>query len=130
MLRYVELGGAVVENVPASISPAMEIGLLGLSFFNHFHYSIDTAAGVLTLVPNDLAESGAIRGGRSEAQWRAEYQNLRARIEAVDLEYAAKSASKSRERERLEAQRAELLGELSLLDGEADMARVPMGWRE
>jgi aspartyl protease family protein len=130
MLRSVELGGAVVENVPASISPAMEIGLLGLSFFNHFHYSIDTAAGVLTLVPNDLAESGAIRGGRSEAQWRAEYQNLRARIEAVDLEYAAKSASKSRERERLEAQRAELLGELSLLDGEADMARVPMGWRE
>ena len=65
----------------------MEIGLLGLSFFNHFTYNVDAAAGVLTLVPNDLAESGAIRGGRSEAQWRAEYQDLRARIETVDQEY-------------------------------------------
>jgi aspartyl protease family protein len=130
MLRSVDLGGAVVENVPASISPSMEIGLLGLSFFNHFNYSIDAAAGVLTLVPNDLAESGAIRGGRSEAQWRAEYQNLRVRLEAIEEEYAAKSTSKSRERERLEAKRAELLSELALLEGEADLAHVPMGWRE
>jgi clan AA aspartic protease (TIGR02281 family) len=130
MLRSVDLGGAVVENVPASISPSMEIGLLGLSFFNHFHYSIDAAAGVLTLVPNDLAESGAIRGGRSEAQWRAEYQNLHARIAAVEHEYAAKSTSKARERDRLEAQRADLLGELALLEGEADLARVPMTWRD
>jgi aspartyl protease family protein len=106
MLRSVDLGGAVVENVPASISPSMEIGLLGLSFFNHFTYHIDAAAGVLTLVPNDLAESGAILGGRSEAQWRAEYQDLRARIEAVDQEYARKSTSKAREREHLEKQRA------------------------
>jgi aspartyl protease family protein len=130
MLRSVDLGGAVVENVPASISPSMEIGLLGLSFFNHFTYHIDAAAGVLTLVPNDLAESGGILGGRSEAQWRAEYQDLRARIEAVDQEYARKSTSKAREREHLEKQRADLLGDLALLDGEADRARVPMRWRD
>jgi aspartyl protease family protein len=130
MLRSVELGGAVVENVPASISPSLEIGLLGLSFFNHFTYHIDAAAGVLTLVPNGLAESGGILGGRSEAQWRAEYQDLRARLEAVESEYARKSTSKAREREHLEQQRAALLGDLSLLDGEADRARVPMRWRE
>ena len=130
MLRSVEVGGAVVENVPASISPSMEIGLLGLSFFNHFTYHIDAAAGILTLVPNDLAESGGILGGRSEAQWRAEYRDLHARIESVDQEYAAKSTSKARERGHLEQQRAALLGDLSLLEGEADRARVPMRWRE
>ncbi|HEY8154528.1 MAG TPA: TIGR02281 family clan AA aspartic protease [Myxococcota bacterium] len=130
MLRSVDLGGAVVENVPASISPSMEIGLLGLSFFNHFTYHIDAAAGVLTLVPNDLAESGAILGGRSEAQWRAEYQDLHARIEAVDQEYTRKSTSKAREREHLEQQRAALLADLALLESEADRARVPMRWRD
>jgi clan AA aspartic protease (TIGR02281 family) len=130
MLRSVDLGGAIVENVPASISPSMEIGLLGLSFFNHFTYNVDAAAGILTLVPNDLVESGAIRGGRSEAQWRAEYQDLRARIEQIDREADAKSTSKARSQERLEEQRGALQGELSQLDAEADVARVPMGWRE
>jgi len=130
MLRSVDLGGAIVENVPASISPTLEIGLLGLSFFNHFTYNVDAAAGVLTLVPNDLAESGGIRGGRSEAQWRGEYQELRARIERVEQEVETKSSSKARSQEQLEQQRAALLGELSLLDGEADGARVPMSWRE
>jgi len=130
MLRSVDLNGAVVENVPASISPAMEMGLLGLSFFNHFHYSIDAAAGVLTLVPNDLAESGAIRGGRSEAQWRSEYQELRQRLARVDQELDAKSSSKARSLERLEEQRGSLLSDLAQLDGEADLARVPMTWRE
>ena len=131
MLRSVDLGGAIVENVPASISPSMEIGLLGLSFFNHFTYNVDAAAGVLTLVPNDLVESGAIRGGRSEAQWRAEYQDLRARIEQVD----------QRSRRQIDEQgaqpgaargaaRGRCSSELSLLDGEADVARVPMSWRE
>jgi clan AA aspartic protease (TIGR02281 family) len=130
MLSSVDLGGAVVENVPASISTSLGIGLLGLSFFNHFTYHIDAAAGVLTLIPNDLAESGGILGGRSEAQWRAEYQDLRGRLDAVDREAARKSSSKSREIEHLEQQRATLLNDLALLDGEADRARVPMRWRE
>ena len=130
MLRSVDLGGAVVENVPASISNSLGIGLLGLSFFNHFTYHIDAAAGVLTLIPNHLAETGGILGGRSEAQWRAEYQDLRARLDAVDREYSRKSTSKAREIEHLEQQRAALLSDLALLDSEADRARVPMRWRE
>ena len=108
----------------------MEVGLLGLSFFNHFTYNVDAAAGVLTLVPNDLAESGAIRGGRSEAQWRAEYQDLRGRLERIEQESAAKSTSKARAQEKLEDERGALLAELAQLDGEADLARVPMSWRE
>jgi clan AA aspartic protease (TIGR02281 family) len=130
MLRSVSLGGAVVENVPASVSPNMDIGLLGLSFFNHFTYNIDAAAGVVTLIPNRLAVSGQIRGGRSEAQWRSEYRNLHARLEAIEREYARKPESRSRERQRLEAERADLERQLTLLDDEADFARVPMVWRD
>jgi clan AA aspartic protease (TIGR02281 family) len=130
MLRSVDLGGAVVENVPASISSSLGMGLLGLSFFNHFTYHIDAAAGVLTLIPNHLAETGGILGGRSEAQWRAEYQDLHARLDAVDREAARKSTSKAREIEHLEQQRAALLNDLALLDSEADRARVPMRWRD
>jgi clan AA aspartic protease (TIGR02281 family) len=128
-LRTVSLGGATVENVPASVSPNMEVGLLGLSFFNHFTYNIDAAAGIVTLTPNQLASQGMIRGGRSEAQWRSEYGALRWRIARVEDEYATKAESKARERRRLEGERQELERQLSLLDTEADRARVPMSWR-
>jgi len=130
MLRSVSLGGASVENVPASVSPDMTFGLLGLSFFNHFTYNIDAAAGVVTLTRNRLAESGMIRGGRSEAQWRAEYGNLRGRIAEVESEYARKATSKTRERRRLEEARADLERQLDLLEAEADQAHVPMVWRQ
>jgi clan AA aspartic protease (TIGR02281 family) len=129
-LRSVSLGGARVENVPASVSPNMNVGLLGLSFFNHFTYNIDAAQGIVTLTRNDLAASGGIRGGRSEAQWRAEYASMRARIGQVEREYETKSSHKSQERRRLEEQRQELERQLALLDEEADRARVPMAWRQ
>jgi clan AA aspartic protease (TIGR02281 family) len=130
MLRSVSLGGATVEDVPASVSDAMEVGLLGLSFFNHFTYNIDAARGIVTLQRNRLASTGHIRGGRSEAQWRAEYANLRSRIRAVEWEYENTSSHKSRERRRLEALEGELERQLELLDDEADVARVPMAWRD
>ena len=130
MLRSVSLGDAKVENVPASVSPSMEVGLLGLSFFNHFTYNIDAAAGVVTLTRNRLAESGKIRGGRSQAQWRSEYSNLRWRISRVEWEHAEKATSKTRERRRLEEERADLERQLELLEAEADQAHVPMVWRQ
>jgi clan AA aspartic protease (TIGR02281 family) len=130
MLHSVSLGGATAENVPASVSPDMDLGLLGLSFFNHFTYNIDTAAGVVTLRRNDLAESGQIRGGRSEAQWRSEYAGLRARQAEIERDVRRLPSSRSRELERLEAERAEVDRQLSLLETEADGAHVPMSWRE
>ncbi len=129
MLRSVALGDAVVENVPASISPSMKVGLLGLSFFNHFTYNIDAAQGIVSLRPNDLAENGSIRGGRSEAQWTAEYANLRRRIERLDAEKKRTPSSHGREHRRLAKVRDQLDREQRLLDGEADQARVPMVWR-
>ena len=129
MLRSVNLGGAVVENVPASITAGIQFGLLGLSFFNHFTYSIDAAEGVVTLKSNNLAANGGIRGGRSEGQWRAEYRNLQSRIDRVDSERERTPYSHSRELKRLEAMRSDLVREMKLLEGEADQARVPMAWR-
>lgn len=129
MLRSVALGSASVENVPASVSPNMSVGLLGLSFFNHFTYNIDAAAGILTLERNKLASTGKIRGGRSRAQWSSEYGNLNARIEYLKYEYENKAESKTRVRRQLEAELADLERQLAALDEEADHARVPMGWR-
>jgi aspartyl protease family protein len=129
MLRSVALGGAVVENVPASVSPNMDVGLLGLSFFNHFTYNVDAAEGIVTLRRNRLASSGGIRGGRSEAQWRSEFAALHHRIGTVEAEHDGKSEAKSRERERLQEELSELRRQLDLLEDEADHAHVPMGWR-
>jgi aspartyl protease family protein len=130
MLDSVDLGGAVARDVPASIGPELEFGLLGLSYFNRFDTHVDAAAGIVTLVPNGLAEAGAIRGGRSEAQWRSEYRNLHGRIERLEAESARTPESHGRERRRLETERGELARQLSLLDSEADAARVPVAWRE
>jgi aspartyl protease family protein len=129
MLRSVSLGSASVENVPASVSPSMDVGLLGLSFFNHFTYNVDAAAGVLTLQRNRLATSGGIRGGRSQAQWHAEYAGLHARLARVEDDYRRKSTAKTRERRRLEELRAGIEHQIELLDEEADRAHVPMSWR-
>ncbi|MDJ0868937.1 MAG: TIGR02281 family clan AA aspartic protease [Myxococcota bacterium] len=130
MLRSVTLGTAKVENVPASVSDHMSVGLLGLSFFNHFNYNIDAARGIVTLQRNDLAASGVIRGGRSEPQWRAEFRDVRYRLLAARAELETKSASKSRLRERLQAGIDELERQLAALETEADAARVPMAWRQ
>lgn len=129
-LQSVSLGGARVENVAASISDTLPIGLLGLSFFNHFHYEIDSIQGIVHLTPNGLAESGALRGGRSEDQWRASFGNLRARIESIQLELERTPSSRSRKIAQLGEQRGALLAQLERLDAEADQARVPFTWRD
>jgi clan AA aspartic protease (TIGR02281 family) len=125
MLDLVELGSAQAEDVPAAISPTMQIGLLGLSFFNRFTYQVDAASGILTLTENDLAESGALRGGRSESQWRGEFAAMRAREAALDARRASGPSSRS-----LEVEKASFERDLELLEAEADAARVPDVWRQ
>jgi len=129
-LDSVELGGARVENVPAHISKTMSVGLLGLSFFNHFNYRVDPASGIVTLSPNGLAESGQIRGGRSAGQWKGEFGRLarrRARIEEV-LDEAG--SNRARRRAELKQALEEVDRQRRLLEDEADDARVPMQWRD
>lgn len=130
MLRSVALGDAVVEDVPASVSDSMSVGLLGLSYFNHFNYNIDAANGVVTLTRNNLVSSGHIKGGRSQAQWQSAFGGLKYRLERSRWEYDNKSEAKGRERRRLEQEISELTRQLDLLEDEADSARVPMAWRD
>ena len=130
MLDSVDLAGARVDDVPASISSSMQVGLLGLSYFNHFTYHVDAAQGVLTLVPNDLEEIGRIRGGRSEAQWRSEYRGLHWRREQLAATVERTSRNQSSKRRSLEALQQELNSQLEILEAEADQARVPMAWRD
>jgi clan AA aspartic protease (TIGR02281 family) len=61
-IESVELHGARVEDVPAAVSDSMQIGLLGLSFLNHFEYSVDPTQGIVRLRENDLGARGAIPG--------------------------------------------------------------------
>jgi clan AA aspartic protease (TIGR02281 family) len=128
-LSRVELGGARADDVPASVSRSMSVGLLGLSFFNHFRYRIDPAAGMITLRPNGLAEKGKIRGGRSESQWRGEFELLRARVAAIEAARDATDSARSRRRARLDEATTEVERQLEVLEGEADDAHVPMSWR-
>jgi len=128
-LDSVELGSAQADDVPASVSPSMEIGLLGLSFLNRFTYQVDAAAGMLTLVENDLAEGGDLRGGRSENQWRMEFGGLQRRIDEIEFQRDGTPSSRSRLHAELDEQQVEAERQLEALDAEADQANVPDTWR-
>jgi clan AA aspartic protease (TIGR02281 family) len=130
VLESVDLGGARVQNVPASISKSMSIGLLGLSYFNHFLYRVDPVAGVVTLEENGMVESGTIRGGRSEAQWRNEFRRLAARRDAIEQAIDESDSKGSRRKQKLRDLVDETNRQLEVLDDEADEARVPMRWRD
>ena len=128
-LESVELGSARAGQVAASISDGMEVGLLGLSFFNRFTYQIDAAAGVVTLRENDLEASGQLVGGRSRAQWHGEFEALRAEIGELASEREQVPSSRGRRHDRLEEQAAQLTRQLEALEAEADHAQVPQSWR-
>ena len=129
-LASVDLGGAVAEHVPASISDTMPVGLLGLSFFNRFKYHVDPAKGIVTLRPNRLAEQGLIHGGRSEPEWRAEFQSLRFRIARLEARMERLSPAHTRRLATLEAESGRLEQQIEELEVEADRAQVPHRWRE
>ena len=78
-LRSVDLGGARVENLAATIDPGLEFGLLGGTFFNNYIYRVDAARGVMTLVANDQ-----LRGGLGEAQWRERFESFTDPLERLE----------------------------------------------
>ncbi len=130
VLDAVELGGARVEKVPAAVSTSMRTGLLGLSFFNRFEYNVDPARGIVTLKRNNLEEEGLIRGGRSEADWRSQYAQLRQRMARLEERRERVPRSRSRTHDEIDRQEEELEREYRQLEAEADRARVPVKWRE
>jgi len=129
-LDSVDLGGARAEKIPAAVSRSMSVGLLGLSFFNHFRYDFDPGSGIVTLRPNGLAEAGQIRGGRSETQWHSQFDALARHRRAVEKALDEANPNKSLRKGELEAALEEVDHQIRLLEDEADDAHVPMQWRD
>jgi hypothetical protein len=84
---------------------------------------------MLTLVENDLAEGGDLRGGRSENQWRMEFGGLQRRMEEIEMRRAGTPSSRSRLHAELDQQQIETERQLEALDAEADQSNVPDSWR-
>lgn len=120
----VQLGAARVENLRATVNPTMDVGLLGGSFFNNFRYSVDAAAGVITLTPND-----SVRGGAAADQWRDRFRSLRSSIDRLESYLETRNVTRDRRRHELESTLASLKSDLQALEIEANHARVPQGWR-
>jgi len=129
-LDSVDLGGARVEHVPAHINKSMSVGLLGLSYFNHFRYRVDPGSGIVTLRPNGLAETGAIRGGRSRDQWKSQFRYLAARRASIERTLDEINPNWTVRKRELEDAVDEVDRQVKLLEDEADDARVPMQWRD
>ena len=123
-LRSVQLGPARVNALTAAVSGSMDIGLLGGAFFNNFVYQVDSAAGVITLAPN-----ARVRGGVDQAQWLQRFEAIRKPLAQVEA-YLEKGGfmDKGRVRE-LESHRDQLRAALERLEGQANQAAVPRGWR-
>lgn len=123
-LDSVQLGGARVEGLYATVNPAMNVGLLGGSFFNNFKYSVDIAAGVITLAPNE-----GVRGGAAADQWRERFHDLRVSIDRLEVYLEDRTITRSNRRRELEANLAALKEDLTNLEIEANRAGVPKSWR-
>jgi aspartyl protease family protein len=123
-LDSVQLGEARVEALQATVNPSMNVGLLGGSFFNNYRYSVDIAAGVITLVPND-----GVRGGAAAEQWRARFVELRAKVDRLAAYLGDREITRPNRRKELEANLAALKEDLRKLEIEANQARVPKAWR-
>ncbi len=123
-LESVELGGARVEGLMATVNPTMNIGLLGGAFFNHFTYRVDPAASVITLERNH-----AVVSGLGEHHWRRQFRGLRESIAELEAYLDTHEGLHEGRREELEQKRAELKGQLNALVVEANRDNIPSAWR-
>ena len=123
-LDSVELAGARVEDLQATVNPSMEIGLLGGTFFNNFVYRVDAAKSVITLTRNE-----GIRGGMGEEDWRERFARLQEPLMRLTGYLDAGEVRRRGELERLERRRVELQEQLAALEDEANRLDVPFAWR-
>jgi clan AA aspartic protease (TIGR02281 family) len=125
-LDAVDLAGARVEGLMATLNPTMNIGLLGGAFFNQFTYGVDPAASVITLERNHAA----IVPNQSEDYWRQRFGKIRGSLEQLDSYLRNREGLKEARREELEQKRVELEARLDVLEREANRDHVPRKWRQ
>jgi hypothetical protein len=121
----VELAGARVEGLMATLNPTMSIGLLGGAFFNQFTYGVDPAANIITLERNHTAIAPSL----SEDHWRRRFRKLRGSLEQLDSYLRDREGLDEPRREELERKRVELEARLDALERDANRDRVPRAWR-
>lgn len=124
-LRSIEVGGARVENLSATIDPGLDFGLLGGSFFNNYVYRVDAARAVITLAPND-----SLRGGFDEAEWRERFRSLTDPLHRLEAYLRDHPYLEEREHSVLATRERELRTSLSDLERRADELGVPQIWRD
>ena len=124
-LRSVQVAGARVEGLEASVNDTMEIGLLGGSFFNNFVYRVDAAESVITLAPNN-----GMRGGATREEWSRRFRSVRDSLDQLERYLEDREISREGRRKELEARREELRARIATLDREASLAGVPAAWRK
>ena len=83
----------------------------------------------VVLKRNNLAETGMLRAGRSEAAWRSEFLSMQARLEFAEEALDDVPNSRARRRDTFRQQLAELHRQYRILEDEADDAHVPFAWR-
>jgi len=125
-LDAVDLAGARVEGLMATLNPTMNIGLLGGAFFNQFTYGVDPAASVITLERNHAA----IVPNQSEDYWRQRFGKIRGSLEQLDSYLRNREGLKEARREELDQKRVELEARLDVLEREANRDHVPRKWRQ
>ncbi len=124
-LDSVELAGARVEGLMATLNPTLSIGLLGGTFFNQFTYGVDPAANIITLERNYAAVIPSL----SEGHWRRRFQKIRSSLEQLDAYLRNREGLNEARREELEQKRVELEARLDALEREANRDSVPRAWR-
>jgi clan AA aspartic protease (TIGR02281 family) len=124
-LRSVEIEGARIENLTATIDPGLEFGLLGGSFFNNYVYRVDAARSVMTLTPNE-----EIRGGMAEAQWRERFHTWTDPLRRLEAYLRDHPYIEAHERAALTVRQQQLQAGLDDLERRADELGVPQIWRE
>ncbi len=129
MLESVQMGSARAENVQAVVSDRMGTGLLGLSFFNSFNYSIDSENGLITLKENRLVADGKLKGGRTQEQWSDEFRGRREQLRWIEEELSEIDSTNEYKLKRFREGKAKLEKELDELENQADRAGVPDRWR-
>jgi clan AA aspartic protease (TIGR02281 family) len=123
-LQSVELAGARVENLHATVNPAMEIGLLGGTFFNNFVYRVDAAAGYIDLKPNEN-----IRGGMGAIDWKRRFRAIQRPLARLENHLETADIDDEQERAYLENRAVTLRAQLDALALEANRLDVPYAWR-
>jgi clan AA aspartic protease (TIGR02281 family) len=124
-LDSVDLAGARVEGLMATLNPTMSIGLLGGAFFNQFTYGVDPVANVITLERNHAA----IVPNLSEDHWKRRFREVRDSLEQLDAYLRNREGLNEARREELEQKRVELEARLDGLEREANRDHVPRIWR-